>query len=106
MFHTVRSNTFTLNLNFIFVFFRYCGPDHPGTIDPRGNPVAGCGAWIGGLANLWRTSSDLQPHWDSVMSSAGANDVMASVQRVGHYNDPDMLQVRMNPRDVAAASSA
>ena len=31
------------------------------------------------------------------MSSAGANDVMASVQRVGHYNDPDMLQVRMNP---------
>ena len=40
------------------------------------------------------------------MSSAGANDVMASVQRVGHYNDPDMLQVRMNPHDVAAASSA
>ena len=39
------------------------------------------------------------------MSSAGANDVMASVQRVGHYNDPDMLQVRIHPHDVAAASS-
>ena len=32
--------------------------------------------------------------WDSMYSSAAANDAMASVARPGHYNDPDMLQVR------------
>ena len=30
---------------------------------------ASCGAWIGGLANLWRTTGDIQATWASVMSN-------------------------------------
>ena len=44
-----------------------------------------CGAWVPHLANLWRTSSDLQPTWDSMYASASANDVMASVAGPGHW---------------------
>ena len=72
----------------------YCGAEHPG--GPAGtDPVSGCGAWIGGLADLWRTSSDLQPTWDSVYATAKLNDQMAGAASVGpgHFNDPDMLQV-------------
>jgi len=55
--------------------------------------VAGCGEWIAGLANLWRTTHDIQATWPSVMSTIHSNNDMAPVARPGHFNDPDMLQI-------------
>eukprot|EP00947_MAST-08B_sp_MAST-8B-sp1_P003689 g3689.t1 len=69
----------------------YCGPDHPGKGST--DPVTGCGAYVGDYADLWRTSSDLQPMWPSMYQTAASNDAMATVARPGKVNDPDMLQV-------------
>ncbi|EDQ89811.1 uncharacterized protein MONBRDRAFT_7758 [Monosiga brevicollis MX1] len=44
-------------------------------------------------ANLWRTHGDIQANFGSVLANIYANDVMASVAKPGHFNDPDMLQV-------------
>ena len=68
----------------------YCGPDH----HDGPTPLAGCGRWVASLVDLWRTSSDLQPMWDSMYSSAAANAAMVTVARPGHYNDHDMLQAQ------------
>ena len=70
----------------------YCGKSHPGG-PPGTDPVTGCGSWVAKLADLWRTSADLQPTWESVYGTAALNDAMAAVARPGHFNDPDMLQV-------------
>tara|TARA_B110000208_G_scaffold181537_1_gene232376 strand:- start:4382 stop:5119 length:738 start_codon:yes stop_codon:yes gene_type:complete len=72
----------------IITSVEYCGIDYPSgdskVVAATGvDPVRGCGEWIAGLANLWRTSSDLQPLWSSVISTAAANNVMASVQKIG-----------------------
>jgi len=53
----------------------------------------GCGKWIGDVANLWRTSGDVQNTWASIMHNIHQNNDMAAVARPGHFNDPDMLQV-------------
>ena len=63
--------------------------------------VSGCGEWIANCANLWRTGSDLEATWGSVMknldqtaplfSLAGVRDTGMGVAE--HWNDPDMLQV-------------
>lgn len=52
-----------------------------------------CGEWIGGLANMWRTTGDIQATWESMMSNIHSQNDMAPVARVGSYNDPDMLLV-------------
>ena len=52
-----------------------------------------CGGWIAGVANLWRTTGDVQATWESIMSNLHSQNNMAPVARTGHYNDPDMLQV-------------
>ncbi len=53
----------------------------------------GCGEWIGGLANLWRTTGDIQATFSSVMGNLDANNNMAAFARPGAFNDPDMLQL-------------
>ena len=67
------------------------------------NDPTGCGAWIPKLANLWRTSGDIQATFDSVMSNAATNTRMAAIAGPtggptagggGRWNDADMLQVR------------
>lgn len=63
--------------------------------------VDGCGEWIGGVANTWRTQGDVQATWASVMEVIHANDAMALVvnrkqatrNRQGNFNDADMLEV-------------
>ena len=62
------------------------------SVESCGDPD-GCGQWITGVANVWRTSGDIQARWDSVMANIHRQDRMASVARPGHFNDPDMLQV-------------
>lgn len=61
-----------------------CGTMNPGD----------CHTWIPKLANLWRTTGDIQATWASVMSNLDNNNVMAPIAGPGHWNDPDMLQVR------------
>ena len=46
---------------------------------------ASCGAWIGGLANLWRTTGDIQATWASVMSNLDNNNGMAQFAGPGHW---------------------
>jgi alpha-galactosidase len=63
--------------------------------------VSGCGQWIANCANLWRTGSDLEATWGSVMknldqtaplfSLAGISDTGMGV--AGHWNDPDMREL-------------
>jgi len=60
----------------------------------------GCGEWIGGLANLWRTCGDIQATFASVMNNVAENTKMAALAGPtggplggGHWNDADMLQV-------------
>ena len=47
---------------------------------------SGCGAWIGKLANLWRTCGDIQAYFGSVMRNAADNTKMAS--RAGPTGGP------------------
>eukprot|EP00658_Telonema_sp_P-2_P053634 TRINITY_DN4221_c0_g2_i11.p1 TRINITY_DN4221_c0_g2~~TRINITY_DN4221_c0_g2_i11.p1 ORF type:complete len:727 (-),score=188.39 TRINITY_DN4221_c0_g2_i11:280-2460(-) len=54
---------------------------------------SGCGQWIGGVANLWRTTSDVQSTWQSVMSNIHEQNNMSRIAKPGNFNDPDMLQV-------------
>jgi alpha-galactosidase len=46
---------------------------------------ASCGAWIGGLANLWRTTGDIQATFASVLSNLDNNNRMASFAGPGHW---------------------
>ena len=54
---------------------------------------ASCGQWIGGLANSWRTTGDIQATWHSIMSNLDNNNLMADFAGPGHFNDPDLLTV-------------
>ena len=44
-------------------------------------------------ANLWRTTGDVQPRWDSIALIAENNIGLAKYAAPGHWNDPDMLEV-------------
>ena len=48
----------------------------------------GCGEWVARTANLWRTTSDVQSTWESVMGNIHEQDKMALVAKPGHFNDP------------------
>ncbi len=53
-------------------------------------------------ANLWRTTGDIRPMWDSVYSILSAQEGLESYAGPGHWNDPDMLEVgngRLNIRE-------
>ena len=67
---------------------------------------AACGAWIGGLANLWRTTGDIQATWRSVLSNLDNNNVMAPFAGPGHFNDPGArpAPVRARPARFRARS--
>ena len=44
-------------------------------------------------ANLWRTTGDIQPNWDSIYSILNEQAGLAKYAGPGHWNDPDMLEV-------------
>jgi alpha-galactosidase len=44
-------------------------------------------------ANLWRTTGDIRPTWDSMYSILSAQEGLQSYAGPGHWNDPDMLEV-------------
>ena len=61
--------------------------------------VAGCGEWIANCANLWRTGSDLEATWGSIMKNLDQTAPLFSLAEIrddgggvrsGHWCDPDM----------------
>ena len=43
--------------------------------------------------NLWRTTGDIEPRWQSVYDLMNENEGNAEYAGPGHWNDPDMLEV-------------
>ena len=43
--------------------------------------------------NLWRTTGDIQPRWQSIYDIASEQSGLESYAGPGHWNDPDMLEV-------------
>jgi len=64
------------------IFFSICnwGWDHPET-------------WAGPVGNSWRTTTDINDGWHSVLSLLDKNDGLYPYAGPGHWNDPDMLEV-------------
>jgi alpha-galactosidase len=46
---------------------------------------------VGG--NLWRTTGDIDPHWDRIYAILSQQEGLEKYARPGHWNDPDMLEV-------------
>jgi alpha-galactosidase len=46
---------------------------------------------VGG--NLWRTTGDVNATWESIYSIINSQAGLASYASIGHWNDPDMLEV-------------
>jgi alpha-galactosidase len=46
---------------------------------------------IGG--NAWRTTGDIQPNWESMYNIASQQVGLEKYSGIGHWNDPDMLEV-------------
>ncbi|XP_065831212.1 uncharacterized protein [Oscarella lobularis] len=63
------------------------------SVESCGSLADVCHWYAPSYANLWRTCGDIQATWSSVMSNLDHNNVMAPIALMGHYNDPDMLQV-------------
>ena len=45
------------------------------------------------LANLWRTTGDIEDHWGSVSRIGFSQERWQKHMRPGHWNDPDILQI-------------
>jgi alpha-galactosidase len=44
-------------------------------------------------ANLWRTTGDIAPNWNSMYTILSQQEGLQSYAGPGHWNDPDMLEV-------------
>ncbi|HKJ34735.1 MAG TPA: glycoside hydrolase family 27 protein [Balneolales bacterium] len=49
--------------------------------------------WAPKIANMWRTTSDIQDNWNSVMQKLDQQVGLYKYAGPGHWNDPDMLEV-------------
>jgi alpha-galactosidase len=49
--------------------------------------------WAGPVANLWRTTTDIQPNFSSMLNNFHINVALASFASPGAWNDPDMLEI-------------
>ncbi len=49
--------------------------------------------WAGPVANLWRTTTDIQANFSSMLSNFHINVGLASFAGPGAWNDPDMLEI-------------
>ncbi|MBU3895658.1 ricin-type beta-trefoil lectin domain protein [Serratia rubidaea] len=50
-------------------------------------------SWAGNVANLWRTSTDINDSWSSVIFNFNKTTPFQSAAGTGKWNDPDMLEV-------------
>ena len=49
------------------------------------------GTLVGG--NLWRTTGDIADRWPAMLRNVESQDALANAAGVGHWNDPDMLEI-------------
>jgi alpha-galactosidase len=49
--------------------------------------------WMPDTGNLWRTTGDIGPTFDSMLSIIDTNSKLARVAGQGAWNDPDMLEI-------------
>jgi alpha-galactosidase len=49
--------------------------------------------WGSGYGNLWRTTADITPTYESMLSIFHANVGLGGYARPGGWNDPDMLEI-------------
>lgn len=49
--------------------------------------------WGASAGNLWRNTPDIQPNWASIVGIYEVNVNLFKYASVGHWNDPDMLEV-------------
>jgi len=49
--------------------------------------------WAAPIANLWRTTEDIRPTWESLMKIIDRQAALSPYSAPGAWNDPDMLQV-------------
>jgi alpha-galactosidase len=49
--------------------------------------------WAQEVGQLWRTTSDIQDSWESLLWNLDANERHHEAAGPGHWNDPDMLEV-------------
>ncbi len=56
-----------------------------------GNGVIQWGAGAG--ANLWRTTTDISPSWNSISRNGFSQNGLEKFSGPGHWNDPDMLEI-------------
>lgn len=45
------------------------------------------------VGNSWRTTADIEPTWESIMSNLDNSVGLARYAGPGHWNDLDMLEV-------------
>jgi len=57
--------------------------------DPGDDPWA----WSGPIANLWRTTSDIQDNFGAMLVNFDGTVDLSADARPGAWNDPDMLQI-------------
>lgn len=53
--------------------------------------------WAPGIANLWRTTSDILPIWGVIAAIIDSQSELHPFSGPGGWNDPDMLQVGNGP---------
>ena len=66
---------------------------------------AACAPWVSTLADLWRTTGDVQANFASILSNLDNNNAMSEAQRSGKYNDPDLLVVGLPGVSLAEAQT-
>lgn len=49
--------------------------------------------WMRDVVQVWRTSSDAEPTWASIVKSIDATVPLAAYARPGAFNDPDALEI-------------
>ena len=49
--------------------------------------------WAKGVGNLWRTTTDIEDTWQSMLDKLDVSAQYSAAAGPGHWNDPDMLEV-------------
>ncbi len=49
--------------------------------------------WAMGVGNLWRTTTDIEDMWSSMLDNLDVSSQYSAAASPGHWNDPDMLEV-------------
>lgn len=55
--------------------------------------------WAGRHGNLWRTSKDIEPHWESFLHNLDSTAGREMYAGPGRWNDPDMMAIGLGDFD-------